>query len=157
VDVFDGSLNLVSTPGAFTDPDLPSGFAPFGIPWGIAQAPAGFGRFTGDLLLGNFGDGEITASGRDEDGSWGPRGQLGGADHQRIVVDGLWALEVGHGAPKQRPGEHAVLHRRPQRRGGRAVRLDHSRMTTRRPGFGPGRHSPRPTARWPRTRRPSVT
>ena len=31
VDVFDGSLNLVSAPGAFTDPDLPSGFAPFGI------------------------------------------------------------------------------------------------------------------------------
>ena len=31
VDVFDGSFNLVSTPGAFTDPDLPRGFAPFGI------------------------------------------------------------------------------------------------------------------------------
>ena len=155
VDVFDGSFNLVSAPGAFTDPDLPSGFAPFGIqnvggtivvtfakqddaaedevqgqalgivdafdpagnlltrigtrgqlnaPWGIAQAPAtGFGRFSGDLLIGNFGDGEITAFGRDENGDWGPRGQLRGADHRPLAVDGLWALEFGHGAPNNGP------------------------------------------------------
>jgi uncharacterized protein (TIGR03118 family) len=31
VDVFDGSWNPVNTPGAFVDPDLPKGFAPFGI------------------------------------------------------------------------------------------------------------------------------
>src|SRR5205823_6975551 len=30
VDVFDGTFNLVNAPGAFSDPDLPSGFAPFG-------------------------------------------------------------------------------------------------------------------------------
>ena len=31
-------------------------------PWGIAWAPAtGFGRFSGDLLVGNFGDGRINA------------------------------------------------------------------------------------------------
>jgi hypothetical protein len=68
--------------------------------WGIAQAPAGFGRFSGDLLIGNFGDGEITAFGRDENGDWGPRGQLRDADHRRIAIDGLWALEFGHGAAK---------------------------------------------------------
>jgi uncharacterized protein (TIGR03118 family) len=28
-------------------------------PWGIALAPAGFGSFEGDLLIGNFGDGAI--------------------------------------------------------------------------------------------------
>jgi uncharacterized protein (TIGR03118 family) len=31
VDVFDGDWNLVNTPGAFVDPNLPKGFAPFGI------------------------------------------------------------------------------------------------------------------------------
>jgi uncharacterized protein (TIGR03118 family) len=30
-------------------------------PWGVAIAPAGFGIFGGDLLIGNFGDGIITA------------------------------------------------------------------------------------------------
>src|SRR5205085_9564761 len=28
-------------------------------PWGVALAPAGVGGFSGDLLLGNFGDGRI--------------------------------------------------------------------------------------------------
>ncbi len=28
-------------------------------PWGVTLAPAGFGQFAGDLLIGNFGDGKI--------------------------------------------------------------------------------------------------
>lgn len=31
VEVYDGNFNLVTTPGGFTDPNIPSGFAPFGI------------------------------------------------------------------------------------------------------------------------------
>jgi len=31
VDVFDDHFNPVNTPGAFTDPSIPAGFAPFGI------------------------------------------------------------------------------------------------------------------------------
>src|SRR5262249_39625131 len=31
VDVYDGSWNLVTGPGAFVDPSLPDGYAPFGI------------------------------------------------------------------------------------------------------------------------------
>ncbi len=30
-------------------------------PWGIAQAPEGFGAFSNELLIGNFGDGHILA------------------------------------------------------------------------------------------------
>src|SRR5438552_2833120 len=30
-------------------------------PWGLALAPADFGAFSGDLLVGNFGDGHINA------------------------------------------------------------------------------------------------
>ena len=107
--MFDSSWSLVDR---FTDPGLPSGYAPFGIqaiagnifvtfakqdadaedevagqgrgfvdefdtagnliariaqhgqlnaPWGLALAPSDFGRFSGDLLVGNFGDGQINA------------------------------------------------------------------------------------------------
>src|SRR5207248_5635533 len=31
VDVFDGSFHQVSAPGAFADPNIPAGYAPFGI------------------------------------------------------------------------------------------------------------------------------
>ena len=72
-------------------------------PWGIAMAPADFGRFSGDLLIGNFGDGEITAFAQDADGEWGPRGQLRGADNRPLAIDGLWALQFGHGAPNNGP------------------------------------------------------
>ena len=37
------------------------GTAQLDSPWGLALAPAGFGRFGGDLLVGNFGDGRINA------------------------------------------------------------------------------------------------
>ena len=30
-------------------------------PWGLAYAPDNFGRFSNDLLIGNFGDGRINA------------------------------------------------------------------------------------------------
>ena len=61
-------------------------------PWGVALAPAGFGGFSGDLLLGNFGDGRIgaydpaTGSFIDflRDGTANP-----------IVIDGLWGLTFG--------------------------------------------------------------
>ena len=105
VDVFDSAFRLRSLrPGAFVDPSLPKGLAPFNVedirgdvyvayapparpaathaalgvgavaifdengkfikqliaggrlsaPWGIALAPSGFGRFSNDLLVGNF-------------------------------------------------------------------------------------------------------
>ena len=61
-------------------------------PWAVALAPAGFGGFSRDLLLGNFGDGRIgaydpaTGSFIDflRDGTANP-----------IVIDGLWGLTFG--------------------------------------------------------------
>src|SRR2546423_1292688 len=106
VDVFDASFGDVNTPGAFADPSIPAGYAPFGIqnvggdifvtyakqdadreddvagqghgfvdafdasgtllgrgathgqldsPWGLALAPATFGRFGGHRLAGSVG------------------------------------------------------------------------------------------------------
>jgi uncharacterized protein (TIGR03118 family) len=66
-------------------------------PWGLAWAPAGFGRFSGDLLVGNFGDGRINAfawTGR----NWEARGHLKSANHRAISIDGLWGIGFGNGA-----------------------------------------------------------
>jgi uncharacterized protein (TIGR03118 family) len=61
-------------------------------PWGLAIAPASFGEFSNDLLVGNFGDGTIHAynpvTGRFE-------GTLTNAKHKTIVIDKLWGLLVG--------------------------------------------------------------
>ena len=35
--------------------------APLNAPWGLAMAPADFGAYSGDLLVGNFGNGRISA------------------------------------------------------------------------------------------------
>jgi len=67
-------------------------------PWGLALAPADFGAFSNDLLVGNFGDGEINAYEPQPDGSYERVGALRDADHKPIVIDGLWALEFGKGA-----------------------------------------------------------
>jgi len=154
VDIFDASFHLVTIPGAFTDPTLPPGFAPFGIqnidgtiyvtyalqdedkeddvagpgngfvdafttsgafirrvasmgelnsPWGLALAPVDFGRFSGDLLVGNFGDGRIHAFRQEEDGEFEAVGLLHSAAGRPIQIDGLWALQFGHGASANGP------------------------------------------------------
>jgi uncharacterized protein (TIGR03118 family) len=71
-------------------------------PWGLAMAPAGFGRFSGDLLVGNFGDGRITAYSR-RHGRFAPAGQLRTASHKPVTIDGLWALQFGMGAANNGP------------------------------------------------------
>jgi uncharacterized protein (TIGR03118 family) len=72
-------------------------------PWGLAMAPADFGRFGGDLLVGNFGDGQITAFELGPNGGFEPRGQLRSADGGVLTIDGLWALQFGKGAANNGP------------------------------------------------------
>src|SRR4029079_1158276 len=64
-------------------------------PWGIALAPSDFGKFSGDLLVGNFGSGEIAAFDV-EHGNF--KGLLRGRHGQPITIDGLWALGFGNNA-----------------------------------------------------------
>jgi len=63
-------------------------------PWGLDIAPSSFGEFAGDLLVGNFGDGTISAfdltSGMFD-------GKLRGTDGNPIVLGDLWALLNGNG------------------------------------------------------------
>jgi uncharacterized protein (TIGR03118 family) len=60
-------------------------------PWGVALAPRGFGRFSGDLLVANFGTGRITAFARDGRG-WKLRG------HLPVKAPGVWGIAFGNGA-----------------------------------------------------------
>lgn len=61
-------------------------------PWGIALAPAGFGSASGDILIGNFGDGRIGAY---DAASGAFRGFLHDASNAPFAIDGLWALTFG--------------------------------------------------------------
>jgi uncharacterized protein (TIGR03118 family) len=63
-------------------------------PWGLVLAPAGFGRFSGALLVGNFGDGRINAYDPDT-GEF--LGRLRHEDGSPIEIEGLWALRFGNG------------------------------------------------------------
>jgi uncharacterized protein (TIGR03118 family) len=153
VDVFDGQWHKAAITGSFTDPGIPSGFAPFGIqtigsnvfvtyakqdaaadddvagmslgfvdeydlqgnlvarvatrgqlnsPWGLAMAPASFDRFAGDLLVGNFGNGQINAYATTPNG-WKYDGALRDTDGKKVVIDGLWALQFGNASNNGNP------------------------------------------------------
>jgi uncharacterized protein (TIGR03118 family) len=155
VEVYDSTFAEQDWDGAFIDPGIPAGFAPFGIqnlngmifvtyakqdadaedeiageglgyvsafgtdgsflgrvasggplnaPWGLAWAPLtdghghpGFGKFSGDLLVGNFGDGRINAFAWTGSG-WEARGHLKTANHHPLSIDGLWGIGFGNGS-----------------------------------------------------------
>jgi uncharacterized protein (TIGR03118 family) len=145
VDVFDQNFHPVYLDGAFKDPGIPDGFAPFGIwtsgdqvfvtyakrsadwtdtvpgagngyldafdtsghflwrvagggvlnaPWGMAVAPAHFGEFSNDLLVGNNGDGRINAF---DPNTGAFLGQLKDAAGRPITIENLWGLSFGNG------------------------------------------------------------
>jgi uncharacterized protein (TIGR03118 family) len=71
--------------------------SPPNAPWGLALAPADFGVFANDLLVGNFGNGRISAY-LNRSGKWIYKGQLRHADGAPITIDGLWAIAFGNGA-----------------------------------------------------------
>ncbi|HEY7119726.1 MAG TPA: TIGR03118 family protein [Tepidisphaeraceae bacterium] len=64
-------------------------------PWGVTQAPADWGQFSGDILVGMFGSGRIAAF----DARRGKfDGLLRNKDGTPVKIDGLWALTFGNGA-----------------------------------------------------------
>jgi len=63
-------------------------------PWGMAIAPAAFGRFGGDLLVANFGDGTIDAF---DPNTGNFIDQLRDANGNPISISGIWGLVFGNG------------------------------------------------------------
>jgi len=62
-------------------------------PWGVTRASFAFGRFSGRILIGNFGNGRIGAF--NNDGTFA--GELEDADGNPLAIDGLWTLTLGGG------------------------------------------------------------
>jgi uncharacterized protein (TIGR03118 family) len=92
VDMFDTDGNLL---------ERIAGKGQLNSPWGLALAPDNFGKFSGDLLVGNFGNGRIHAFDPRKSNARGEfqhRGPLESANGSPIVIDGLWALSFGNGA-----------------------------------------------------------
>src|SRR5205823_1303662 len=83
VDVFDIQGNLVQH--LVSNGNL-------NAPWGMTIAPSGFGKFSGGLLVGNFGDGRIHAY----DATTGSvMGTLKDDHGAALKIDGLWSLFPG--------------------------------------------------------------
>jgi uncharacterized protein (TIGR03118 family) len=72
----------------------------FNQPWGIAEAPAGFGKFARAVLVGNVGSGWIGAY-KATTGKF--LGFLDNASKQTITIQGLWALYFGGGNTNSGP------------------------------------------------------
>ena len=85
VDEFDAAGNFIKR--------IATGGALF-APWGITLAPAGFGSFGNDLLVGNFGNGEILVY---DPATNAFLGTLDGTNGQPLVNSFLWALETRTG------------------------------------------------------------
>ena len=62
------------------------------------MAPSDFGKFSGDLLVGNFGNGMINAFEPESDGSYRFDGRLENPDGSALRIGGLWALQFGNGS-----------------------------------------------------------
>jgi uncharacterized protein (TIGR03118 family) len=62
-------------------------------PWGVTMAPSSFGKFSNDLLVGNFTSGRINA--------YNAKGKFVGVltsnGKKPIVIPDLWSLAVGNG------------------------------------------------------------
>jgi uncharacterized protein (TIGR03118 family) len=70
---------------------------PLNQPVDVALAPPTFGKFGGDLLVGNFGDGRIGVYRELRAGRWGYLGALRTPDQRIIEINGIWGLEFGNG------------------------------------------------------------
>lgn len=67
----------------------------FNAPWGLALASSDFGLFSHDVLVGQFGSGQILAF----DAVTGKfKGTLNDSKNNPIHIDGLWAIAFGNNA-----------------------------------------------------------
>jgi uncharacterized protein (TIGR03118 family) len=87
-----GYVDVFNTDGTFSRRLATSG--PLDAPWGITLAPSTFGSFGDDLLVGNFGNGEINVF-NPITGAF--EGTLDGINGLPLVNDNLWALDFRTG------------------------------------------------------------
>ncbi|WP_263367293.1 TIGR03118 family protein [Edaphobacter bradus] len=85
-----GVVNVFDTTGKFVSRVLT--FGNLNAPWGIAFAPANFGIFSNDLLVGNFGNGIINVY---DPKTFAYLGQLMDATGKALTYGDLWELLPG--------------------------------------------------------------
>jgi len=66
----------------------------FNAPWGVAQAPSDFGAYSHDILVGQFGSGQILVF-NPQTGHF--LGRLRDAKNAPIAIKGLWGINFGSG------------------------------------------------------------
>ena len=94
-DVPGGVVDVFDEFGNFVKRLITNG--PLNQPWGLALAPANFGKFSNALLVGNnLPNGMINAFNA-ETGKF--LGTLKDAHGRKIVIDQLWGLDFGKGSP----------------------------------------------------------
>ncbi len=62
-------------------------------PWALSLVPTGWGTLSGDILVGNFGSGQIEAF----TPALAPQGLLTTSGGTPLAIDGLWGLIPGNG------------------------------------------------------------
>jgi hypothetical protein len=75
------------------------------VPWGVALAPLDFGRFSHDLLVGQFANAGSTESA----GLIATYGLLQGANGQPLLIQGIWSLGPGNVSPSSLDPDDAPL------------------------------------------------
>jgi uncharacterized protein (TIGR03118 family) len=93
IDVFDLNGNLLQR--------LVPNNQHLNLPWGVAVTGANFGSFSYALIIGNFGDGTISAFDLDT-GSY--LGTMQDGNGNNISINGLWGLQWGNGGNGGDPG-----------------------------------------------------
>ena len=66
----------------------------FNAPWGMTQAPSDFGVFSHDVIVGQFGSGEILAF---DPVTGNYKGSLLDASNMPISINGLWGINFASG------------------------------------------------------------
>ena len=94
-----GVVDVFNSNGVFVQRLISSG-SQLNVPWGIALAPSNFGQFSGDLLVGNFGDGGINAF--TTSGNFA--GTLDITGGTPFAEPALWSLNFGVGGNGGTPG-----------------------------------------------------
>ncbi|MGI8839370.1 MAG: TIGR03118 family protein, partial [Caulobacteraceae bacterium] len=91
-----GFVSVFNTDGTFVRRFATGGT--LSSPWGLAIAPAGFSKFSNNVLVGNINDGPTLGFISAFDATTGQFRGLLRQDGKNIVLPGLWAMHFGAGA-----------------------------------------------------------
>ena len=93
-----GMIEVISSTGELLQTFATGSF--LNAPWGMAIASSDFGPYSHDVLVGNFGSGQIAVF---DPVTGGYKGVLRDANNAVIAISGLWGLSFGNGTANGGP------------------------------------------------------